>query len=87
MPYWWYGVAFQAMEGVTQGCPLGMILYVIALLPLIELAWVLEPKALQAWFADDSAACGTLEECASMVALLKEKGPAFGYHVSPEKSW
>ena len=64
-----------------------MILYAIGLLPLIELAWDLEPKALQAWFADDSAACGTPEECANVVEMLIAKGPAFGYFVSPEKSW
>ena len=74
-------------EGVTQGCPLGMILYAIGLLPLIELAWDLELKALQAWFADDSVACGAPEECANVVGMLIEKGSAFGYFVSPEKLW
>ena len=64
-------------EGVTQGCPLGMIIYAIGLLPLIELAWDLEPKALQAWFVSDFAACGTPEECANVVEMLIEKGPTF----------
>ena len=29
----------------------------------------------------------SLEECANVVELLIEKDPAFGYFVSPKKSW
>ena len=42
-------------EGVTQGCPLGMILYGIALLPLAEDLCQHSPDVVQPWYVDDNA--------------------------------
>ena len=45
-------------EGVTQGDPLAMALYGIALLPLAELLRKEYPNVLQPWYADDAAMQG-----------------------------
>ena len=44
-----------SQEGVLQGCPLGMILYGIALLPLAEDLYQHSPDAVQPWYVDDNA--------------------------------
>ena len=42
-----------SQEGVTQGDPLSMVLYGLALLPLAELLRKAKPAVLQPWYADD----------------------------------
>ena len=51
------GEAIVSKEGTTQGDPLAMSMYAIAVLPLIL---ELENLAKQLWFADDAAAAGRL---------------------------
>ena len=45
-------------EGVTQGDPMAMMLYGIAILPLAEMLQKEIPDVLQPWYADDSAMLG-----------------------------
>ena len=73
-------------EGITQGCCLSMVCYGIALMPLAE--WLREqvPGALQPWYADDVSGVGTASDNATVLQLLKEKGPYFGYYPEPDKS-
>jgi hypothetical protein len=54
----------QSEEGLSQGDPLAMILYGVALLPLVEGLRQLVPEATTPWFADDSAAIGNMHKCA-----------------------
>jgi hypothetical protein len=51
-------------EGLSQGDPLAMILYGVALLPLVEGLRQAVPEATTPWFADDSAAIGNMHKCA-----------------------
>ena len=73
-------------EGVTQGDPLSMILYGIALTPLTESIRTEIPTVMQAWYADDAAMAGPVEDIARAMTLLEERGPARGYFPEPTKS-
>ena len=73
-------------EGVTQGDPLSMFMYAIGTLLLIRLLrdpgwWT------QLWYADDASAGGTLSELRKWFDLLCSRGPSFGYHPEPTKSF
>ena len=48
----------QSREGTTQGCPLAMAMYAIALSPLLK---HLQPMCKQVWYADDATGCDMLE--------------------------
>ena len=74
-------------EGVTQGDPLAMALYGIALLPLAELLREEFPEVLQLWYADDAAMKGAPLRVGKCFKLLTEVGPMFGYLPEPEKSF
>ena len=69
----------KSQEGTTQGDPLAMAMYGIALLPLIEMTKNI--NVLQKWFADDGNAAGSLESLKELYNCLCEHGPAFGYKV------
>ena len=45
-------------EGITQGDPLAMLMYAIAMIPLIRR--LLNNDVTQVWYADDACACGRL---------------------------
>ena len=74
-----------SQEGVTQGDPLSMALYGIALLPLAEVLREASPNVLQPWYADDAAMQGTATDVAATFKLLIKVGPMFGYHPEPAK--
>ena len=65
-----------------------MAMYSISTRPLIDtLSKVIEGKdMMQAWFADDSSATGTLENIKLWWDTLYENGPAYGYHPKPSKT-
>ena len=72
-------------EGVTQGDPLSMMMYVIAVLPLIQ-ALVDRDKWDQNWYADDSACSAELPRLREWFDKLCEMGPDFGYYPEPENT-
>eukprot|EP00804_Cyclotella_cryptica_P017895 CCRYP_001275-RA/>CCRYP_001275-RA protein AED:0.09 eAED:0.08 QI:0/-1/0/1/-1/1/1/0/754 len=74
-------------EGVTQGCPLGMILYGVSLLSLAEDLRKFQPGLLQPWYADDFSIYGRASQVASLFNRLCAKGPSIGYFPAPAKSW
>ena len=80
-------VTLWSKEGVTQGDPLGMILYGIALTPLAEHLGQAFPDVLQPWYADDSALMGRHTDNAACLKALSIAGPWFGYYPEPKKSW
>ena len=72
-------------EGVTQGDPLSMLIYAVALLSLVKSLKVKENR-LQTWYADDSTCIGNIKEVRSWYDQLAEQGPAYGYFPEPKKS-
>ena len=74
-------------EGVTQGDPLSMILYSLALAPLAkEKIREAVPGAMQAWYTDDCTMAGEMGPVAEGMNLLERLGPARGYFLEPAKS-
>jgi hypothetical protein len=72
--------------GVTQGDPLAMVIYGLALTPrLLDLS-VVHPRVLQPWYADEAALEGHASDVAAAMARLARTGPARGYFPSPVKS-
>ena len=67
-------------EGTTQGDPLAMAMYGVALLPLMKL--VKGDTIIHKWYADDGNAVGTIEALKTLHEKLKEHGPAFGYNLT-----
>ena len=73
-------------KGVTQGDPLSVILYGLALAPLGKEIRNAVPGAMQAWYADDCAMAGKTGPVAEAMTLLERLGPARGYYPEPEKA-
>jgi hypothetical protein len=73
-------------EGVTQGDPLSMVLYGLALTPLAETIRAAVPTVVQPWYADDAAMAGPVDGIAEAQRLLLELGPRRGYFPEPDKS-
>jgi hypothetical protein len=73
-------------EGVTQGDPLSMVLYGLALTPLAETLRARVPTVAQPWYADDAAMAGSVDGIAEAQRLLLELGPRRGYFPEPDKS-
>ncbi len=69
-------------EGTTQGCPLGMAMFALSTLPLIDAIAV--HGARQVWQADDSAAAGSVLGVKAWFDRLKSEGEEFGYEVKPQ---
>ena len=75
----------MSKEGVTQGDPLVMILYGIALVLLAEYIQAAVPSVLQIWYADNSAFVGKASGIKQCMEILIRLGPVQGYHPKPAK--
>ena len=80
------GVEIISEEGCTQGDNAGMSFYACNTTPLIAL---LNQNSTcdQAWFADDSAAAGTLQHLFGWLDCLNDNGPTMGYSPNASKTW
>ena len=72
----------MVQEGTTQGCPLAMSMYAIALVPLVKR---LLDACKQIWFADDASGCDTFEKLRLWFGMLMKIGPIYGYYPKPKK--
>ena len=54
------GGEIESTEGTTQGDPMAMAMYALAVTPLIKRLREVEPDVKQIWFADDATAAGKL---------------------------
>jgi hypothetical protein len=81
------GTIMLSREGVTQGDPLSMFLYSIAIMPLIRRCRINDPDSGQAWYADDSSGAGRLTRLRKWFDLLCADGPGFGYFPEADKSY
>ena len=78
------GAYILSQEGITQGDPLGMVMFAIATIPLIR---QIQGGVQQAWYADDATAGGTLTSLRGWWDRLQALGPQFGYQPNPSKTW
>ena len=79
------GETIMSKEGFTQGDPSAMAMYAIGTLPLIKhLQATLNIQ--QIWYADDSAAGGSLLHLRKWWDKIEERGPAFGYFPNVSKT-
>ena len=83
-PCYWSEHILYSKEGVTQGDPLSMLFYAVAVLPLIQSLKQLS-KWHQSWYADDSACAGELQMVGNWFDLLLKLGPSYGYFPEPSK--
>ena len=73
------------LVGTTQGDPLAMAMYVIAITPLIQR---LEDHGVkQAWYADDATAGGALKQLKQWWDGIAELGPDYSYFPNATKTW
>ena len=70
------GETILSQEGTTQGDPLAMAMYALALVPMITR---LSNIVKQVWYADDAAAAGHLTDLCTWWDILCDIGPQFGY--------
>ena len=80
------GVEILSEEGCTQGDNAGMAFYACNTVPLITQLHQ-KTKCSQAWFADDSAAAGKLENIKEWWNVLNCNGPTMGYFPNSGKTW
>ena len=79
------GSVLKSLEGTTQGDPLGMIMYALASLPLIQS--LSSPNILQVWYADDASCAGKLNYIRSWWDMLLSTGPSYGYYPNASKTY
>lgn len=74
-----------SQEGKTQGDPLAMAMYGIGTWPLVTYLKTAS-NAIQAWYADDSAVCDTLDKLRLWWDELITVGPSYGYFPNASKT-
>ena len=77
------GTKLKSEEGTTQGDPLSMAMYGIAILPLIKRLNVTETS--QKWCADDGNSEGEQTNLREVFRVLQEDGLNYGYFISGPK--
>ena len=75
--------AILSCVGSTQGELLAMLMYRIAIRPLI--LKLQTPRIVQKWYADDGNAAGSLQQLHELFEDPSNQGPSFGYHVNAPK--
>ena len=78
------GETILSQEGTTQGDPLTMAMYALALVPMIT---HLSNIVKQVWYANDAAAAGHLTDLRTWWGILCDIGPQFGYFVNSSKTF
>ena len=78
------GSSILSQEGTTQGDPLAMAMYALATIPLIR---KLPYDVLQAWYAENAAASGSLSQLRLWWDELESLGPGFGYFTDSRNTW
>ncbi len=70
------GSVLQSAEGTTQGDPLAMQMYAIAIIPLINKLRDALKDVSQIWYADDACASGRIDQLLTGGDLLQWKVPS-----------
>jgi hypothetical protein len=69
-----------------QGCPLAMVAFGRAVMPLTRQLKREVHRVHQAWYADDAAAAADLTSIKIFMERLIELGPAYGYYPEASKN-
>ena len=80
------GGEILSKEGTTQGDPLGMAMFALAIVPLILKLMEVCQMVYQVWFADDATAAASCEWLKQWWDALSTFGPHFGYSPSATKT-
>jgi hypothetical protein len=81
-----FAIFLLSREGVTQGCPLAMVAFGLAVMPLIRQLKREVHQVHQAWYANDAAAAAEFVSIKIFMERLIELGPAYGYYPEASKS-
>ena len=73
-------------EGTTQGDPLAMAMYALAVKPLIGELKSDAPSVKQVWYADDASGAGTCEDLRKWWDSLQIHGAGYGYYPNASKT-
>ena len=83
------GKELRSREGTTQGDPMGMAIYAIAIPPLLDIliATTVDERSKMTAFVDDVSARGKIESFREWWFRLIEAGPKYRYFPQPTKFW
>ena len=73
-------------EGTTQGDPLAMAMYALAVKPLIGELKSAAPGVKQVWYADDATGAGTCDDLRKWWESLQAHGARYGYNPNTSKT-
>ena len=76
----------RGAEGTTQGDPLAMAMYALAVKPLIGELKSDAPGVKQVWYADDASGAGTCEDLRKWWDSLQVHGAGYGYYPNASKT-
>ena len=76
----------SSSEGTTQGNPLAMAMYALAMKPLIARLQSHCPTVKQVWYADDATGVASCSDLRAWWDSLLEHGKGFGYHPNASKT-
>ena len=77
----------SSTEGTTQGDPLAMAMYALAIVPLIHKLRNNSPDVRQVWYADDATGAGTCDKLRQWWDQVECLGPTFGYYPNSAKTY
>ena len=81
----------KSKQGTTQGDPVAMAIYAIAIIPmilmLVDIVINHQGKMRTLAFADDLSASRSAKGLKHWWDTLEKLGPKFGYYPQPSKSW
>ena len=80
------GGEILSTEGTTQGDPLAMAMYALAVRPLIDCLQSNCSTVKQVWYADDSTGAASCTELRVWWDTLLMHGPCYGYHPNASKT-
>ena len=82
-PLYVNGTTLSSEEGTTQGDPLAMCTYGVAILPLIQK--VSEVNVIHKWYAEGGNACGRISDLYETFRALRTEGPGYENFVNAPK--
>jgi hypothetical protein len=85
-PTWWLAGLLLSLQGTQQGDPLGMLLFALAIQPLILRVQSKCDLELNLWYADDDTLARSIAKVAKAYQVLQEDRPKHCFPLVPQKS-